>query len=363
MKKKLLLTFVSVYAATYALLTAASPDLVKGVDFTGSSSVTASKLNQLVDNAYVGPYRGMIIFTNGTPDVSAEAKLARYLWLDSNSSPPVPKVYYTNSSIWTNITAIATIADGSITAAKLASSSVENAKIASDAVTRAKIQDAAVSGAKIDTATITSTNIAAGTIVGANIANATIATTNLIDSSVTVSKLAAQSVGLTNLQSGFLLYGTNIAGGTIGSNHIANAGLNITNLPVNSITAAYIQSGVLPSSTNFTGQSIPAAGGTTTVTHSLPGLPSAVSVVLYCTSNDANTGYVIGDMIPVKFVGDPSGGIDVPEFSYWLTATTVNILRKSTGGTFYLMKKSDGVATAVSSTANFNLRVYLTYTP
>lgn len=231
MKKKLLLTFAAAYALTYAALTAADPDLVKGVDFTGSSSVTAARLNQLVDNAYVGPYRGLIIYTNSAPSVSTIAKYARYLWLDSSVMPPTPKVWNTNSGgFWTNVTAIATIADYSVTTSKIATNAVTTVTIADSAVTGAKILDGTISGAKIATGTITTTNITDGTITGTDIASGTIASGNIQAAAITASLLAANSVGTSNLQSGFALQGTNIAAGTIVSSNLAAGAVTPTNV-------------------------------------------------------------------------------------------------------------------------------------
>lgn len=231
MKKKLLMVFAAAYALTYAALTAADPDLVKGVDFTGSSSVTAARLNQLVDNAYVGPYRGLVIYTNGTPDVATIPKYARYLWLDSSVMPPTPKVWNTNSGgFWTNVTAIATIADYSVTTSKIATNAVTTVAIADANVTGAKILDGTISGAKIATATITTTNITDGTITGADIASGTINSTNIQTAAITASLLAANSVGTSNLQSGFALQGTNIAAGTIVSSNLATGAVTPTNI-------------------------------------------------------------------------------------------------------------------------------------
>lgn len=231
MKKKLLMVFAAAYALTYAALTAADPDLVKGVDFTGSSSVTAARLNQLVDNAYVGPYRGLVIYTNSAPDVATIPKYARYLWLDSSVMPPTPKVWNTNSGgFWTNVTAIATIADYSVTTSKIATNAVTTVAIADANVTGAKILDGTISGAKIATGTITTTNITDGTITGTDIASGTINSTNIQAAAITASLLAANSVGTSNLQSGFALKGTNIAAGTIVSSNLATGAVTPTNI-------------------------------------------------------------------------------------------------------------------------------------
>jgi hypothetical protein len=288
MKKKLLFVFTSVFAVTYAALIAADADLVKGYDFTGSTSVTAAKLNQLVDNAYPGTNRGMIIYTTGltATNVAAEPKLARYLWLDSGSTPPVPKVWNTNG-FWTNVTAIASIADSSVTTSKIANGAVNSDKLASaaviadriaaDAVTTAKILDGNVIGSKIATGTITTTNIADGTIASADIAPA----------AIVASLLAANSVGTSNLQSGFALQGTNIASGTITSTNVAQGGIIPTNLAA-SPTALYTPR---------------VNGATTGFEWAAPGLIQMVSTsrtdVVTC-----NTAFELGTGIPVNTDGD-----------------------------------------------------------
>lgn len=362
MKKKLFLTFTAVYALTYAALTAADPDLVKGVDFTRSSSFTQAMLNQLVDNGYVGPYRGMVIFTNGTPDVSAIPKYARYLWLDSSATPPTPKVWNTNG-YWTNITALATLANGSVTAGKIATDAVYTTNIVDAQVTGAKIATGTITGVKIGTGEVTTTNIADGTIVSADIASATIASANLVPSIITSNYLAAQSVSTVHLATNFALQGTNIAAGTITSANIGQNAIAVTNLAANSITASYIATGTLPSKFVSGNTAIPAAGATATIAHGLTGIPHAVRLVLRCTTADAATGYADGDEIDYASVATYDLVVTrSPALLYYVDATNVKIVRTSYAGLF-LMHKTTGVLTAPSATSNFSLKVYAVYIP
>lgn len=238
MKKTLLNSFISLYLAACGSLHAADPDLVKGVDFTGASSFAPSQLNQLVDNAYVGPYRGMIIYTNSEPIASVITKYQRYLWLDTRTALPTPKVWNTNG-YWTNIVATAVIADYSVTTDKIATNAVTNLKIADNAVTAAKIQDATITGAKIGSATITSTNIVAGTITSANIGNLQVGSANIAAAAITGDKIAANSIGTYMLTNGFALAGSNILSGTISSANIGQGGIVPTNV-VASPTALYV---------------------------------------------------------------------------------------------------------------------------
>lgn len=360
--KKLLLVILTVVLAPI-VQAATEYDFLKGFDFTGASSVSGTKLNQLVDNASLVSNKGILIYTNVTPDTTNNTRFTRYIWMNTNFDPPQPYVYKTNGGFWTNISAIATIGANTVAAGALQANSVYTSNLVDNAVTDVKIIAGSVTSSKIASGSISNTHIAGLTIQSTNIANGQILSTNIAASAILGYHMASGQIGLSSLTNGFLLYGSNIANVTIGSNHIAGAGLNITNLPTGTISAAYMQSGVLPSSTNFTGVAMPKAGATTTVTHSLPGTPSSCRVVLYCDTADAATGYIIGDMIELPYVGLPGSSMQVPEFSVWNTQTTVRILRHASGGTFLLYRKSDGAITAVSSAANFNFRVYLTYVP
>jgi hypothetical protein len=376
MKKKLLFVFTSVFAVTYAALIAADADLVKGYDFTGSSSVTAAKLNQLVDNAYPGTNRGMIIYTSGlyASNVTAEPKLARYIWLDSSSTPPVPKVWNTNG-FWTNVTAIAAIADHSVTTSKIANGAVNSDKLASaaviadriaaDAVTTAKILDGNVTGSKIATGTITTTNIADGTIASADIAPA----------AIVASLLAANSVGTSNLQSGFALQGTNIASGTITSNLIAASGLNYTNLStfngtarqqlrVNGAATAF--EWFTPPFTNSYSQTaastLPTSGsGTLTFAHGLGVVPKLVRVVVVCNDIDSTTGYSTDEEIDLAHVSYSGSIYKSPYFVY---ANSTNVCVMYNNAVMPLpgvVLKRDLSATATLTAAKWNIKVYASH--
>ena len=362
MKKTLLNSFISLYLAACGSLHAADPDLVKGVDFTGASSFAPSQLNQLVDNAYVGPYRGMIIYTNSEPIASVITKYQRYLWLDTRTALPTPKVWNTNG-YWTNIVAIAVIADYSVTTDKIATNAVTTIKIADNAVTDAKIQDATITGTKIGTGTITSTNIAVGTITSANIGNLQVGSANIAAAAITGDKIAANSIGTYMLTNGFALAGSNVARGTITSVNIGQNAIAVTNLATNSITSTYIASGTLPVATNIASIALPAAGTNTIVTHSLAGTPSVVRVVLRCgVGGDANSAYVEGDEIGIDKAWDVSGSF-YSMFSVSSTATTVTITRYNAGGALVLLKKDTGAYVTVSAPGNFTLKVYLVYIP
>lgn len=374
MKKKLLLTFAAVYAVTYAALVAADPDFVKGYDFTGSSSFTGTKLNQLVDNGYVGANRGMVIYTNSTPDTTGQPKLKRYIWLDTSANPPDLKVYNTNAAVWTNIYANAVYADGSIGAGKLAASAVNSTNIASDAVTASKILDATITGAKIASGTITSANIADGTITYADIAGGGILTSNLADAAITAPKLAANSVGTSNLQSGFALQGTNIASATIQAVNIASNAVALTNLSMSGASASYSvrvnTSGnalewarpVFTNSTTVVSSStLPnAATGVQILDHTLGVRPSYVRVVIVCTDSGGDAGWAENDEIEVATVTVTTG--EQP-YTVASDASNVYIGYDNAGvanGTIKVAHKSTGTRTTVTQ-SKWKFKAYVAH--
>jgi len=355
--KKLTLFFVSVYAATLGGLMAVDPDFVKGVDFTGVTSVTGAKLNQLVDNGYVGGNRGMIIYTSSLEysNVVSEPKLARYLWLDTNYNPPVPKVYNTNTHVWTNITATALISDNSITRSKVASGAIAMTNILDNAVVAAKIPDAEITGAKIAGTTITAANIVSGTITSTQIATNGIATANLADASVIASKLSSGSVGISNLQSGFLLYGSNVAPATITSNNVLGAGLSYTNIGIGSATSNQVlrvNSGGTalefgsPVSI-FRSTNMVITSGTALIVsaynHGLGALPDNYNVYLVNRANNASLGYTVGDVIPMSCI---VGNGAIPCLSVSATSSTFTLYKEN--ASHYIPAKTTGAATAVS---------------
>ena len=302
---------------------AADPDFVKGVDFTGLTSITATKLNQLVDNGYVGGNRGMVIATNVAPDVT-EAKLKRYLWLDTSSVPPLLKQYNTNGTPgWAQVAATATIAANSVVAGALQTGAVTTTNLVDGSVTTAKISDLTVTGAKIAAGTITTTNIAANTITSANILTQGISSASIALGAITGDKIATGSVGLTLLTNGFALPGTNIALNTIGSSNITAGGISLTNLATNSAAAnsSLIYSGgqltydypVVYYSTNAVMPTV-ASGSTTnlaganTFPHGLGGIPTHVVVRLVNRANTGSAGYSVGDEISLDGIGVNGGG-------------------------------------------------------
>lgn len=282
MKKKLLLTFVGTYLASLGLMIAGD-DLVKGYDFTGSSSVTAAKLNQLVDNATPATYRGLVFYTNQAPSAS----YYKYLWLDPSTTIPGLKVYSTNGGGWSNIVASVSFSQNSIAPGVLQQNAVSTTNIVDSGISTIKIAAGAVTSSKLGLQAVDATNIVNNTITSTQVATNGLATANYADASVTATKLAAGSVGTSNLQSGFLLYGTNIAAGTVTGANIAGATIAPTNLAT-APTALYIPR---------------VNGATTGFEWAAPGLVQLVSTsrtdVVTC-----NNALELDDTIPQNTEGD-----------------------------------------------------------
>lgn len=287
MKNKQFAIGLTLGIAVVMCIAAAEYDLQKGVDLSAKTSVTASQLNQLVDNGTVAANKGMLIYSATTPDTTNNARYSRFIWLDTSFSPPVPKVYYTNGAYWTNITAIATIADNSVTAGKLANNSVYATNLTASSVTASKIADGVIESSKYANASISNTHIASLTIQSTNIANGQILSTNIGAAAILGYHLASGQISTANLTNGFLLQGTNIANGTITSANVAQAGVAPTNLAA-SPTALYIPR---------------VNGATTAFEWTSPGLIQSVSTntgaLVTCS-----TAIPIDDTIPQNTEGD-----------------------------------------------------------
>lgn len=311
MKNKQFAIGLTLGIAVMMCIAAAEYDLQKGVDLSAKTSVTASQLNQLVDNGTVAANKGMLIYSATTPDTTNNARYSRFIWLDTSFSPPVPKVYYTNGSYWTNITANTTIADNSVTAGKLAANSVYETNLTASSVTASKIADGVIGSSKYANASISNTHIASLTIQSTNIANGQILSTNIGAAAILGYHLASGQIGTANLTNGFLLQGTNIANGTIANNNIAASAIYPTNvaaaagsanqvLRINSGgTAVEFGSPAVIRMTNTTAAS---TINTTpvTLTHGLGGTPTIFRAVVICTSTDGD--FSVDDEIPIADV-------------------------------------------------------------
>lgn len=73
-------------------------DFVPGLDISALASVTQAQLLQMISQIAPLSNIGGIICQTATPDVASNPRFARYVWLDSNTSPPIAKVY--NGAAW-----------------------------------------------------------------------------------------------------------------------------------------------------------------------------------------------------------------------------------------------------------------------
>ncbi len=366
--KKFTLFFAGVYAATYGILTAADPDFVKGFDFTGQTSVTGAKLNQLVDNGYIGATRGLVIYGATTPNVGLEPKLARYIWLNTGTTPPIPKIWNATLSLWVNITADAAIPALSIYTGAIQANAVTATQLGDNSVTSAKLAANSVITDKIAANAITNTHIINLGIQGAKLADLTVTSGKIAGSAITGDKIAANAVSLVNLTNGFALPGANIAPATITSANISGGGISLTNiafagavanstLMVNSNATALEYSNqqtIFRSPQYSINTAAPLNVITSDVTHNLGGAPDLVKVFIVRTGTTAtgstDLGYNTGDIVPAENGVYDSSSYQSP-FAVTFNSTVVSVYRES--GSFYLAYKAGGASPVIVTEANF----------
>jgi hypothetical protein len=208
-----------------------------------------------VDSGQAGPNKGLVIWQNTTPDTTTYPRLKRFIWLDTNFNPPVPKVYNTNLSSWgatvvangsignaqlafnsvSNINIMAggvtttNLVDNAVVNSKIAALSVDSGKIAVGAVNNTNIANAAVGSAQLAPAAVLTANIASAAVVGTNLANYSVSLLTMNTNSVDNTKIVPGSINGTNIANATIV-STNIAAATITSNNIASGGVTTTNL-------------------------------------------------------------------------------------------------------------------------------------
>jgi hypothetical protein len=222
-----------------ALAHAGSQDFVKGVDMTARSAATQIALNQLVDNATVATNKGLIIWTNNTPNVSADPKLVRYIWMDTSVNPVSLKTYNTNTATWV----ASTISAGSVNTAALADGAVSTIKIANSAVDNSKLADDSVTSAKIVDGTIASTDLGANSVINSKISPGVINGTSIGTNVILNSHLTAGIIYASNLASGF-----QITGSILGPSSIFNTNLTASLIRDTNTTANFINNSNLTAS-------------------------------------------------------------------------------------------------------------------
>lgn len=366
--KKLTLFFAGVYAATYGVLTAADPDFVKGFDFTGQTSLSAAKLNQLVDNGYIGATRGLVIYSATTPNVGLEPKLARYIWLNTGTTPPIPKIWNATLSLWVNITADAAITASSIYTGAIQANAVTSTQLGDNSVISAKLAANSVITDKIAANAITNTHIINLGIQGAKLADLTVTSGKIAPSAITGDKIAANAVSVANLTNGFALTGANIAPATITSANVAAGGIALTNitltgavagssLVVNAAATAleYSNEQTIYRSPLYTiNTTAPLNVISGEVVHNLGGSPDIVRVFIVRTgvtaAGSTDLGYNTGDIVPAEYGVYENQSFQSP-FSVTFNSTVISIYRESV--LFHIAYKAGGPSPLAVSEANF----------
>lgn len=337
-----------------------------GVDFTVRSNVTAALIYQAVNQSRPTNNHGLVILSYTAPSVATYGSYSNYLWLDVNYTPPILKTWSGGVTNWVvatipaNSIETANIVNGAVTQAKLATNAVATVNLQDNSVSDTKILAQAVTTGKIAVSGVNSSNIADSAVITSKIASLAVVTTNIADGAVTPSKLsapitqtniAANSINVTNMQI------NSIVTSNITVNAVVNTNVLDSTLTTNKFSF-YMQS-----YTNMVTNAIPAAGASVSFTHGLAGVPSKVRVVLVCNNaaGDAGSGAVLGDEIDI-FSARPNATSE-PLLAIFTSSTAVTVVRGDAAGTWRIAKKSTGVLTAVTSEANFVLRVRAWFQP
>ena len=333
MKKFLIFTTTALVAGSLL----AGEILNKGVDFTGLTSLTPTKLNNIVDNAMPASHIGFVVVTNGLPSF-ALGPSTNFVWLDSQTSPYTLKTWDPSTTNWVagtvsplsitsgliapnavisgkiaaNAIWTTNINDNAITSDKIQAASVTTGKIAVDAIDATLIADDAVVTDGILDAAVTTAKIAAGNITAALIATASVSTTNILDNSIATVDLQANIIVNTNLATDAVL-STNILDGTI----------VLADLATDTLFAKFSQA------TNTTAMIV---GETRAVAHGLGGfVPQSVRVVYVCHHPTGDAGYALGDEVNVEGFSEVNNGAG---FAIRVDGTSVVIQKSNSAATY-----------------------------
>lgn len=360
--KKLFLVSLSLACVTTAFA-AQDTDLRKGIDLTGRSSVTGSQMNQLVDNGTVSTNKGLLIVTNGTPNVAGRPQYTNFLWLDHRTDPATIRVYNAGTATWDSFN----VAPGSVTTVSIADGAVTQPKIAANAVVTTNITDQSVTSAKIAPLNVLEANIANGVVTRQKIADGAIGASQLTNGAVTAASIAAGSIYGTNLVVGTItsnqiasgtVTGSNIGANTVTSNNVAYLTLMNTNIANGTITTnklAYYPPEYYNPATN----TFPASGAVSTFTHGLSGVPTRVYVTLRCGT--ANNGYSVGDEIDASQVY--TTGI-VPTFFITANASTIYVTRTAVATDMFIYNRGTGAQSAnINGSGDWQLKVRAWFQP
>jgi hypothetical protein len=103
--------------------------------------------------------------------------------------------------------------------------------------------------------------------------------------------------------------------------------------------------------------SMPAAGATTNIAHTLAGTPQQVRVVLLCTDAGGDAGWAQNDEVNIENTVDAS--TPHPLFAVYVGSTNVSVVR-STGAVTRILNKSTG-APSTMNTTKWGLKAYSLY--
>tara|TARA_R110002074_G_scaffold45455_1_gene117595 strand:- start:23 stop:1102 length:1080 start_codon:yes stop_codon:yes gene_type:complete len=359
MKKFLIFTTTALVAGSLL----AGEILNKGVDFTGITSLTPTKLNNIVDNAMPASHIGFVVVTNGLPSF-ALGPSTNFVWLDSTTSPYTLKTWDPSTSGWV----AGTVAPLSITSGLLGPNAVISGKVAANAIWTTNINDNAITSDKIQAASVTTAKIAVDAIDATLIADDAVVTDGILDAAVTTAKIAAgnitaalmaaSSVSSTNILDNSIvtadlqeniIVNTNLATDAVHSTNILDGTIVLADIAANAVAGKFVSAL----------QAFPVGGADTgAIAHSLDGIPQSVRVVLVCNTGDL--GYVSPEEVNIESLDDANGHCGV----YWIVdGTNITLYRSNVASaSLYLPTKTTG-APAIFTAASWDLKVYAIYIP
>jgi len=329
MKKLLTLTLalwsVGLHGATFEW------DMVKGIDITAQSSITAAQLNQLIDGATPYPGKGLVIRQPIHPNVTTNPRYTNFLWFDlvtqtlkSYQGVGDDATNWVTATLGIGTIGTVNLAGGAVTDAKLAANAVNTTNLQNNSVTSDKIAAGNVGASQLAAASVTNAALAPLAVSGDKIAYQTILNTNLAELNITGGKLQTATITGDKIANGTitsvnlatnLIGSTNIAAGAVGNAQLGTNAVNTNNISVSG-GSAYQFLQVDPSATFirwnspfFTTHTQINMGSLVTGTrgitnsHGLGGAPLLVRCVLVNVTPDS--GYNAGDV--VEFNGKDDG--------------------------------------------------------
>jgi hypothetical protein len=357
---KKILIIIGLSAITTALF---ASDLINGVTWTGTTTPTASKLNNSVNNATPAGWIGFVIVTNAYPNIALHPRYTNFLWLDTSSGYPATTKSYDGTN-WNS----SSIGVSTVTTAMLQDLAVTEAKLGNGAVTTARLANNSVDMNKIIAGNVNYTHLAANAVYSGAITNLavtqpklgllSVGTAQLIDLEVTRGKMALGSVDSTLLTNGAVV-AASIANNVITNSHITTDAVHSTNILDGTIVLADIAADAVAGKFVSALQAVPVGGADTgAIAHNLDGIPHSVRVVLVCNTGDL--GYVSSEEVNIGSLDDANGHYGV----YWIVDDTNITLYRSNvaSASLYLPTKTTG-APAIFTAASWDLKVYAIYIP